>query len=272
MNRRHFLALTGLAAAGPPALQPDSADAAQSSRWAPDGAPALGRVGVLTPEFDPVPESEMEALAPEGVSIHGSRVRRNATPAAFAEPPHVDEATAQLADLAPNAIAFAYTSSSYALGLDADAPTRARLEARARGTPVVLTCPAATDALHALGARRVALVHPPWFSEEVNDRGREYFRARGFDVVHCSRLEPARKFTEVRPDEVFEWVRSRTPRDAQAVFVGGNGLRAIGTIRALESSLGRPVLTANQVLFWAVLRTAQVSARITRYGRIFAIR
>jgi maleate isomerase len=72
---------------------------------------------VLTPEFDPVPESEMEALAPEGVSIHGSRVRRNATPAAFAEPPHVDEATAQLADLAPKVIAFAYTSSSYALGL-----------------------------------------------------------------------------------------------------------------------------------------------------------
>jgi len=266
------LALTGFAAAGATSIQPGSADAVPASRWAPDGAPALGRVGVLTPEFDPVPESEIEAMAPEGLSIHGSRVRRNTTPGAFAEPPHVDEATAQLADLAPKAIAFAYTSSSYALGSDADASTRARLEARAKGTPVVLTCPAATDALHALGARRVALIHPPWFREEISDRGREYFRARGFDVVHCSRITPARSFTEVRPEEVFEWVRRQTPRDAQAVFIGGNGLRAVGAIRALESSLGRPVLTANQVLFWAVLRTAEITAKLTEYGRIFAIR
>ena len=73
MNRRLFLALTGLAAAGAaPTLQPDLADAFQSSGWAPDGAPALGRVGVLTPEFDPVPESEMEAMAPVGLSIRAN--------------------------------------------------------------------------------------------------------------------------------------------------------------------------------------------------------
>lgn len=269
MDRRNFLGLTSLAAFGASAFPTSLAPAAQRPRWAPDGAGLLGRIGVLTPDFDPVPESEMSAMAPQGVSIHASRVRRNLTAAAFAEPPHVDTAAEQLADLAPNAIVFAYTSSSYVLGVAADGPIRARLEGRARGIPVVLTCTAATDAFRALGAKRVALIHPPWFSEEVNAKGMEYFRDQGFEVVLSARITPARSFTEVRPEEVYEWVRANTPPEAQAVFIGGNGLRAVGAIRALEATLGRPVLTANQVAFWAALRMAKVSTKATDYGRIF---
>ena len=46
-------------------------------------------------------------------------------------------------------------------------------------------------------------------------------------------------FTEVRAAEVFQWVRQNAPREADAVFVGGNGLRAIGAIDALERALSR---------------------------------
>ncbi len=46
---------------------------------------------------------------------------------------------------------------------------------------------------------------------------------------------------------------------AEAVFFGGNGLRAIGMIAALEQELGRPVLTGNQVVFWYALLTATKS-------------
>ena len=85
----------------------------------------------------------------------------------------------------------------------------------------------------------------------------------------CERITPSRAFTEVRPAEVYDWVRAKTPREADAVFIGGNGLRAIGAIRALEAALRRPVLTANQVVFWGALRAAKVEVRITGYGRIF---
>jgi len=155
------------------------------------------------------------------------------------------------------------------LGADADAPTQARLQEHTRGIPVVLTSQAATDALHALGAKRVALIHPPWFSEEVIDQGKAYFAARGFQVVRCTRVLPVRSFTEVRPAEIFEWVRENAPREADAVFVGGNGMRAIGAIRELEAALRRPVLTANQVSFWAALRAAKARVDIRNYGRIF---
>jgi maleate cis-trans isomerase len=66
-------------------------------------------------------------------------------------------------------------------------------------------------------------------------------------VVLCARLTPGRSFTEVDPAEVYEWVRTKTPPQADAVFIGGNGLRTVGAIHALETVLRRPVLTANQV-------------------------
>src|SRR5262245_38232895 len=280
MDRRRFVGLTGLAAFGAQPICTVPVHAAHSSRWQPDGAGLLGRIGVLTPDFDPVPESEMSAMAPPGVSIHAARVHRNpnTTPAAFAEPPYVDAAVEQLADLAPKVIVFAYTGSSYVIGADADDSTRTRLEALVRRTPVVMTCPAATSALRALGTKRVALFHPPWFKEEVNAKGREYFRAHGFEVVLCMRMTPTRSFTEVPlkevevpPEDVYEYVRANTPVEAQAVFIGGNGLRAVGAVRALETTLRKPVLTANQVSFWAALKVAKVRSHITDYGRIFGI-
>jgi maleate isomerase len=144
------------------------------------------------------------------------------------------------------------------------------LEKRAGGIPVFLTAATASEALRILAVHRVALVHPPWFSEEVSGKGRDYFRSRGFEVVSCTRISPARSFTEVPPAEVYDWAKANVPREAEALFIGGNGLRAIGVIEALEQTLARPVLTANQVLFWQALRIAGITSKVTHYGKIFA--
>jgi maleate isomerase len=62
---------------------------------------------------------------------------------------------------------------------------------------------------------------------------------------------------------------TNVPRQADAVFIGGNGLRAIGAIQALEESLGKPVLTANQVVLWKALRLVGTTSLSTQYGRVF---
>jgi len=88
-------------------------------------------------------------------------------------------------------------------------------------------------------------------------------------VLSCARITPERAFTEVPPAEIYEWVRTNVPRHAEAVFIGGNGLRAIGAIEALEEELGRPVLTANQVALWQALRVVGVASKRVEYGRVF---
>jgi maleate isomerase len=269
MDRRHFITLAGAGAMEISAHSSYPLPMGDAPPWELDGAGSLGRIGVLTPHFDPVPESEMWAMAPPGVSIHASRVTWSSGPRAFAEPPHVDRAAELLAGLAPRVILYGFTSSSYVLGRQADDSLRARLEKRAGGIPVILTCSAATEALRILGAHRIAVIHPPWFTEELNATGMDYFQAQGFETVLCARITPARPFTEVPPAELYRWARSNVPRHAEAVFVGGNGLRAIGAIHALEESLRRPVLTANQVLFWQALRLVGAASKVTRYGRLF---
>ena len=272
MQRRHFFIQASLGAGGVVMAGSQSLKA-QGTRWQSDGAGAVARFGVLVPDFDPVPESEIWAMTPPGVSVHAARVTyRRGDARAFAEPPNVDRATEQLVGLAPRAILFAFTSSSYALGAEAESQVRARLEQRAKGIPMILTCPAATAALRVLGVKRVSIIHPPWFSEATSDQGLAYFRAQGFDVVQCRRMEPARSFTEVAPAEVYEFVSAHTPRTAEAVFIGGNGLRAVGAIRALEARLRKPVLSANQVVLWSALRELGRTESVTNYGNIFTKR
>jgi maleate isomerase len=256
-------------------------ESAKSGRhsWQPDGLGYRARIGLLTPNDDAVPESEFWMLAPEGVSVHVSRVLLLDT-RTYSDPPHPDNAIALLTALPMQAIVLAFTTTSYILGPDGEQALKARLEKRSNGIPVLLTGSAAVAAFRALRAQRIALIHPPWFADDENQLGVAYFRNQGFDVVYASQMElrglpiakpadPLRKFTELYPPELYEFARKHVPAGAEAVFFGGNGFRAIGVIAALEEELGVPVLTGNQVAFWYALREAGVHAAVTGYGRVF---
>jgi maleate isomerase len=162
----------------------------------------VGRIGILPPAGGAVPESEFAALSSPGISIHAAPVpfgprsatQRGRDPAAsaltlegarsFAESPKLEEATELLARMPLKAIAYCFTSSSYALGAAGDETLKARLEKQTQGIPVVITCMSAKLALHALGVQRLAIIHPPWFSVQLDRQGADYFRTAGFDVVY----------------------------------------------------------------------------------------
>ena len=221
--------------------------------WQPDGW-AQTRIGVLTPERDVSPEAEFRALAGTAIPIHAARVRqktydprrivtghdRRDRVRAFADPPIVDEAAELLRGGAAACDRYCFTSSSYLRGAADDVALKSRLEMRTRGIPVVISASAAVAALAALGAHRLALVHPPWFSGELDQEGAKYFASQGFDVMHSGPAGLPSDQQAIEPRELFDWVREHTPEKAEAVFIGGNGLRAIGVIKALEESLQPP--------------------------------
>jgi maleate isomerase len=252
--------------------------------WQPDGwAPA--RIGVLTPQVDLNPESEFRALAGTAVSIHAARVAQKTYDPqettdrkiardhvrAFADPPQVDDAAESLATAPLHAIAYCFTSSSYVRGAADDAALKSRLEARTRGIPVVIAATAAVTALNALGVKRFALFSPPWFSAELDQQGADYFRSQGFDVLSSGPAGLPSDQQAIQPNAVFDWIRTHVPECADAVFIGGNGFRSVGVIKALEDILNRPVLTANQVAFWQALALAKASVSVVDYGQIFAV-
>jgi maleate isomerase len=213
-------------------------------------------------------------MAPDGVSLHSSRIFF-ADLATYADPPGPENATDLLARLPLEAIIYAWTVGSYLLGTSGEQELVRRVEKHSNGIPVLMSAPAATAAFRALETTRIALVHGPFFTDDFDQKGVAYFQERGLDVVHVSHLMPPIEVPHpntgsvTSPAEICEWVHSHVPSSAQAVFIGGNAVRAIGVIDALEEDLGRPVLTANQVSLWYALRSAGLEVGIDDYGQIF---
>ena len=253
--------------------------------WQPDGWEVRTRIGVVTPHADVGPESEIRAMAPETVGVHAARVPFGAMAAggamdstiplapvrAFVEPPHIDDAVSSLAAAPVAVIGVAFTSAAYVVGADAEKGTVDRLHSRSSGIPVVATCAAATHALQRLGVDRIAVVDPPWFDQELDLLGSKYFTSQGVDVVFHAPCDLPSNQRTINPPELYVWIRAHAPDCAQAVFVGGNGLRSVGVIAALEEDLGRPVLTANQVLLWRMLLLIGSRVSPRGYGQLFTL-
>lgn len=252
--------------------------------WNRDGWEARWRIGVLTPHADVGPESELRAMAPPEVGIHAARAPFGAMGAggemdptiplapvrAFAEPPGIDDAAELLAAAPVDAIAYGFTSSAYVIGAEGEAQMIERLQGRTRGIPVVTTCAAILAGLRGASVSRIALVDPPWFDDELSQLGRRYYESAGFEVLISGPCSLPSDQSRITPDALDQWIRTTCPDDAEAVVIGGNGFRAVGVIAALEAELGRPVLSANQALFWAALRAAGADAGLVAdYGSLF---
>ncbi|MCX4997222.1 maleate cis-trans isomerase [Streptomyces longwoodensis] len=252
-----------------------------------DGWEAEARVGVVVPHADVGPESEFQAIAPDDVFIHASRVHFAAMRPggemdpkiphdpvrAFVEPPLIDDAVELLAASPLDVIALGFTSSAYVLGASGEKELFDRLAQRTRGIPLTATTAAAVTGFTALGARKVAIVNPPWFDDRLSGLGADYFTEQGFTVVHHGPCGLPSNQKLITPEALSDWIRTTVAdHRPDAVLVAGNGIRAVGVIQALEKELDFAVLTANQALFWHALHLAGAggaAARITGYGRLF---
>jgi maleate isomerase len=61
-----------------------------------------------------------------------------------------------------------------------------------------------------------------------------------------------------------------SPRSVDTVFISCTNLRGLELIGELESKLGKPVITSNQVLGWHCLHLASVKTKLPEYGRLLA--
>lgn len=178
-------------------------------------------------------------------------------------------AVESLREASVDVIAYASTTSGYAIGYASEVSLVGRVQELA-GVPVVSSGIAAVEALKAFGVRRVALIHPPWFESEVGDLGAGYFRDQGLDAITLTATTLPTDPAEVQPEQVIEYVSDRVDASTEAVFIAGNGFRAARAIEELERRTGQLVLEANQVLLWAILAATGTKLRVDGFGRLFS--
>ncbi|MEM7061472.1 MAG: maleate cis-trans isomerase [Pseudomonadota bacterium] len=238
----------------------------------------------MAPDGDVGPESEFSAMVPTGVGVNASRFhfpsgqdakapgQIGMTPVeAVAAAGPLDNAVRLIARAPVDVIALAFTSTSYVGGDGDDPRLNQRLTQSADGKPIVTTGQAILNALRNLGAKRIALIDPPWFPPELTTMGKDWLTRNGMPVVSAGSAGLPTGQGNIHPGGIYRWIRDNTPVDADAVVIGGNGFRAVGAVRLLEKDLQIPVVTANTALLWEVLRTIGIPTdEVTAYGRMFA--
>lgn len=233
------------------------------------------KIGLIVPPTNTVNEAEWNRMAPEGVTIHVTRMALHTDTTSpegerrlYAD---IERATRDLAQAGLDAIAYGCTAGSMVMPLE----RLTDFMAGVAGVPCVATAPSLVHACRALAVARVALATP--YHDALNEHERQFLAQNGIAVVALKGLGIGAggpheyvRIARVPKDEVAAHARSVDCPAAQALVISCTDFAALEAIPALERALGKPVLTSNQATFWAALRAAGVDDRFQSYGQLLA--
>jgi maleate isomerase len=165
-----------------------------------------------------------------------------------------------------SAIAFACTSAS--ITLSNETVTQAIGLSRPN-VPVVTPSSAGLAALKALGAKRIALLTP--YLTETTAPVVRYFETNSIAVKRCGcfGLGDDRDMARIDLDALVEAAVSLDDPDVEALFLSCTSLPAVDVIEAIETRIGKPVVSSNQATLWVMRGLAGLPAPARRAGRLF---
>lgn len=242
--------------------------------YALDAGPgARAAIGLILLETDVTAEGEIAAAFPEpDVALHHGRIRfapevRPDTLARMADA--LPEAARLLPGARPlDAVAYCCTSGATVIGAErVDAAVRSAHPSAAVTDPLR----AVTAALAHLGAERVALLTP--YRADVSEALSGRLAESGFDVAAFGSFEQETDalVARIAPASVeAALIALGAAPGVDAVFASCTNLRSFGSIRRAEAALGKPVVTSNQALAWALRRLCGLPTAGAGPGRLFA--
>lgn len=222
---------------------------------------ASGGVGLVLP-FDSALDREFWRFLPEGVDLFLARTPHVSGPlgvplmASVSDPDAVMPVVADMAEaLSPDIVVYACTSGSFIRGLDYCRQMRSDMEAlgcRLAGT----TSEFVLDALDHLGVSRIAVATP--YDDEMTHLLVDFLLEADVDVTSVANLGMTGDPKTVASNAVIQLAAEADADSAEALFISCTNLRTFEHIASLESELGKPVLTANQVTIWGALKRADL--------------
>jgi maleate isomerase len=230
------------------------------------------RLGMLLPSVNTAAEAQFNAMLPEGVSLHTTRLKLNggSEQQLLAMADKLEEAADLLADAGCDLILFHCTAvTPFNAEMDRTLPKRIT---EATGVPATATSRALIAAFQALDARRIVMVTP--YAADTNARETAFLESHQERVLHDVGLDvkPASKMVAVEPGEWYRLIRRNARPDADAYFISCTAVRSLEVIEDLERDLGKPVVTSNQAAAWHSLRQLGIKDEIGGYGRLLRLR
>ncbi len=234
-----------------------------------------GRIGLIVPSTNTVCEMEFHRMAPEGVSVHTSRVF---TPAVKTEGEkeeailkmntEIEKGARELGSMQPKVIVYACTTASFIKGPGYDKEAGERIK-KETGVPGISTTTAVLQALEALKLRKIVVATP--YEAKRGEMERIFLEKAipGLKVLKEKHLGFLNNFENehLTPNDAYRTARAIDVSEAEGIFISCTNFRTIEIIEKLEMDCGKPVITSNQASMWMALKEIGVSG-VEGYGKL----
>ncbi len=224
--------------------------------------------GVLIPATNTTTEIEYTRLLPPTLQAHFARMGKGGdTPFSPSLDADLEYQSRLLGQARVEVITLLQTSASL-FEDDYDARATAMMH-KGTGAPALTSAQAIGMAAQALGTRRIAIVCP--YSPAVLESAKRYYETRyGLSVLAMDGFGATDAYAigGMSADHATEAFRRIDQPGIEALVVPGGNFPTMRHIAPWERQFGKPVITTNQALVWAVLRTLGVSAPLPGLGQL----
>ena len=235
-----------------------------------DSGPGRYRIGLIALASDYVVERDFMNMRPsDDVAIYVSRVL-NVNPCTVENlrtmgPRLADAASLIIPDGRLDAMVYCCTSGTAAMGYDTVADN---IRTVRPNIPVVTPITAGLRALQQFDAKQIAVLTP--YTQDVNESLVRYIEAHGPRVTATTSFHFAddNDMARIPVEAIIRAAKEADRDDAEALFISCTAIRAVDVINEIERELNKPVVSANQALFWESVRTAGYDAPINGYGKL----
>lgn len=242
-----------------------------STLGTPEGHHDRYRVGIVVVDNDPVPEMEINRLAPPGVSIHVSRFR---LPREIGEEflgdrvpaqqpgAHLVAALETLDRIGVDAVGLCFTSSSI---FDPESFDKAFIDAALQlngDWNVATAARAIISDMERKGAHSPYIVVPPWFTAPTIDALMSYLKLYGIEspgfhqhelgsawdaYPRQDRFDLGAKW-EIQPRQLVDDLHSRNLMGADSILIPGSGFPSLDLLSREPAQPPLPLFSANKSL------------------------
>ena len=230
------------------------------------------KIGFVIPCGDYVQELDAFNMAPEGVSVHFTRMpspqpfTADALMCSLSQ--DLDRHLQLLTPLAADVIVFGCIAGSFLRGPGYDEMI-ARNIAKITGSKATTASTSVVAALRALNLKKISVLAP--YKSEIVQKLEAFLKGNGLEVLRTKALDldTDLEMAKVSPESIYQLARDVDVPEADGVFISCTTFRAADVIEDLERDLEKPVVTANQGSMWNALRMACIRDRIDGYGQLF---
>jgi maleate isomerase len=242
------------------------------------------RIGQIVPSSNTTMETEIPAMLmarqmvrPERFTFHSSRMRMKTVKKEelAAMDAESDRCAVELSDARVDVLGYACLVAIMSMGLGYHRVSEKRLTERTAenegAAPVVTSAGALVDALHVIGAKRVALVAP--YMKPLTQLVVDYIRNEGVEVVDWRALEIPDNLAVGRHDPMRlpGIVADLNTRDVDAIVLSACvQMPSLPAVARVEAMTGKPVVTAAIATTYAMLKRLGLETYVPGAGALLS--